>query len=115
MIAILMAMVLGVAAIAGVVVVLQPIARALADRIGGRGRGTERRLAVLETVVADLRDDHELVGLLVERVERAERSLGTPAIRRRGKPARQRPPPAPPAADRQPRAGKLWTPPPYEA
>ncbi len=100
-------MVVALGAIAGATVVLAPLARALARRIGGDAR-VERRLESLEAVLADLQDNHGLVSQLDDRVARMERGLGHQGSRsrREGRSSRSNGPP---------KVGKLWTPPPYKA
>ena len=102
------AMVVAVTVVIGCTVVLIPIARALARRIGGNGARAERRLATLEAVVADLQDDHALVAQLEDRLTRAERRVGGHSVRSRRSDRSSRP-------AGEPKVGKLWTPPPYKA
>ena len=103
----ILATVIVVAVIASATIVLTPLARAVARRIDGRGRGTEQRLENLEAVVADLQDDHQRVAKLEERLSRSSGHARSSSRRRRS----ERPPPT----SEPPRVGKLWTPPPYDA
>ncbi len=102
------AMVVAVTFLIGCTVVLLPIARALARRIGAHGARAEQRLTVLEAVVADLQDDHALVTQLEDRLTRTERLVGGPSGRSRRSDRSSRP-------AGEPKVGKLWTPPPYKA
>ena len=68
-------MVVAVTIVVGCTVVLTPIARALARRISGHGAKVEERLAAIEAVVADLRDDHAVVTDLEDRLAQAERRV----------------------------------------
>ena len=102
------AMVVAVTIVIGCTIVLLPIARALARRIGGHGARAERRLATLEAVVADLQDDHALVTQLEARLARTERQVGGHSGRSRRSDRSSRP-----AGELK--VGKLWTPPSYKA
>ena len=103
----ILATVIVITVIAGATIVLTPVVRALARRIDGRSRGTEQRLENLEAVVADLQDDHQRVAKLEERLARSSRQARSTSQRRRSeRPAR---------STEQPKVGKLWTPPPYDA
>jgi hypothetical protein len=101
-------MVVAVTIVVGCTVVLIPIARALARRISGHGAGVEERLAAIEAVVADLRDDHAVVTDLEDRLARAERRVADHSGRSRRSERPSRP-------SGEPKVGKLWTPPPYKA
>ena len=101
-------MVVAVTIVVGCTVVLTPIARAVARRISGHGAKVEERLAAIEAVVADLRDDHAVVMDLEDRLARAERRVAGHSGRSRRSERPSRP-------SGEPKVGKLWTPPPYKA
>lgn len=100
--------VVAVTVVIGCTVVLTPIARAFARRVSGDGAKIEERLAAIEAVVADLRDDQALVTDLEDRLARAERRLAGHSGRSRRSERPSRP-------SGEPKVGKLWTPPPYKA
>jgi len=103
-------MVVTLAAIAGGTIVLAPLVRALARRVGGEPQ-VERRLAALEAVLADVQDNHGQVSQLEDRLSKMERgaSSGHQGHRgRRGSSHGSR-------SNGPPKVGKLWTPPPYKA
>ena len=107
-------MIVAVTIVIGCTVVLTPIARACARRISGHGPKVDERLTAIEAVVADLRDDHDVVTNLEDRLARAERRVASHSGHS-GHSGRSRRSERPSRPSGEPKVGKLWTPPPYKA